>query len=206
MPAAPTESDLTERYNVDFTATTGKTNRWKTQAGGPDVVYDNRKAQTAKLLTYVSAPVTQPMQITGNPVVTLRVASTYEDGAFHVYLEAVGPDGTVRYLTEGVLRGSRRKLSNEAPPYWQPGPYHSLKRGDYLPLVPGQMAELSFAMFPTSVVIPKGHKIRVSIAGADKDFYERVPAKGDPALTLSLGKDAASFIDLPIITASNLSN
>jgi uncharacterized protein len=197
--SAPTTANAADRYTVDFSATTGKTNRWATQNGGSDVVYDNRKAQTAKLLTYVSPAMTQAMEITGHPVVTLNLTSTQADGAFHVYLEDVAPDGSVSYLTEGVLRGSRRKVSAGPPPYWQAGPYHSLKRSDYLPMVPGEMTELSFALFPTSAFIKPGHKIRISLAGADKDFYARVPEKGNPVWNVSRGSNAPSFIDLPVI-------
>ena len=198
-PTAPNSADT---YNVDFTTTTGKTGRWATQAGGSDVIYDNRKAQTLNLLTYVSNAMTQTTEITGHPVVTLHVASTTADSAFHIYLEVVAQDGSVRYLTEGVLRGSRRKVSAGPPPYWQAGPYHSLRRADYLPMVPGEMTELSFALFPTSALIKPGHKIRISIVGADKDFYARVPEKGDPVWTISTGVNAPSFIDLPIIPAT----
>ena len=196
---ATTLANPTDTYTVDFSATTGKTNRWATQAGGSDVVYDNRKAQTPKVLTYVSPAMTQAMEITGHPVVTLHLTSTETDGAFHVYLEDVAPDGSVRYLTEGVLRGSRRKVSAGPAPYWQAGPYHSLKRADYMVMVPGEMTELSFALFPTSALIKPGHKIRISLAGADKDFYARVPEKGDPVWSVSLGSNAPSFIDLPVI-------
>jgi uncharacterized protein len=200
---APTAANAVDRYTVDFSATTGKTNRWATQAGGSDVVYDNRKAQTPRLLTYVSSSMTQAMEITGHPVVTLHLTSTQTDGAFHVYLEDVAPDGSVSYLTEGVLRGSRRKVSAGPAPYWQAGPYHSLKRADYLPMVPGEMTELNFALFPTSALVKPGHKIRISIAGADKDFYARVPERGNPVWSVSLGASAPSFIDLPVVPSGN---
>ena len=68
------------------------------------------------------------VEITGNPIVTLYVSSTTPDAAFHVYLEDVAPDGTVTYITEGMLRAINRKVSNEEPPYVQFGPYHSLER------------------------------------------------------------------------------
>jgi uncharacterized protein len=197
--APPTTAVAPDRYTVDFTATTGKTNRWNTQNGGPDVVYDNRNAQSPKLLSYETPAMTQAMEITGHPVITLHVSSTHIDGAFHVYLEDVAPNGSISYLTEGVLRGSRRKVSPGPSPYWQAGPYHSLKRADYMPMVPGETTQLSFALFPTSALIKPGHKIRISLAGADKDFYTRVPEVGTPVWNLSLGRDAPSFIDLPIV-------
>jgi uncharacterized protein len=202
--AVPTAANVTDKYTVDFSATTGKTNRWKTQDGGVDVVYDNRTAQTPKLLTYVSPAMTQAVEITGHPVITLHLASTHSDGAFHVYLEDVAPDGTVRYLTEGVLRGSRRKVSAGPPPYWQAGPYHSLKRADYIPMVPGEITELSFALFPTSALIKPGHKIRIALAGADKDFYARVPETGSPVWNVSVGSSAPSFIDLPVLPSGSV--
>ena len=58
---------------------------------------------------------------------TLHVASTHEDGAFHVYLEDVAPDGRITYITEGILRAIHHKLSDEAPIYNLPGPYRTYK-------------------------------------------------------------------------------
>jgi uncharacterized protein len=199
---APVSTNVADQYKVDFGTTTGKTNRWATQGDAGDVIYDNRKAQTSRLLTYVSPAMGQAMQITGHPVVTLHLASTDSDGVFHVHLEDVAPDGSVSYLTEGVLRGSRRKVSPDPPPYWQAGPYHSLKRADYMPMIPDELTELSFALFPTSALIRPGHKIRISLAGADKDYYVRIPEIGNQVWRVSLRANAPSFIDLPVIQSN----
>jgi putative CocE/NonD family hydrolase len=186
-----------DRYTVDFTASTGSENRWHTQAGG-DVVYPDRARADRKLLTYTSAPLARPIEITGNPAVTLDVTSTARDGAFIVYLEDVAPSGRVTYITEGELRALHRKPSKRTPPYPLFGPYHSFRRADAEPLVPGRLGELHFALLPTSVLIRKGHRIRVAVAGADNGTFARIPATGHPVITVARNKTHASSIDLPV--------
>ncbi|MBD0325236.1 MAG: CocE/NonD family hydrolase, partial [Pyrinomonadaceae bacterium] len=134
-------------------------------------------------------------------VVTLYVTSTHKDGAFFVYLEDVDEAGKVTYLTEGQLRAIHRKVSNDAPPYTMPAvPYHTFRKKDAMPLVPTEIAELKFALLPTSVLIRKGHRIRVAIAGQDKSVFARVPADGTPTISLARNKQYASFIELPTVS------
>jgi putative CocE/NonD family hydrolase len=196
---APSGATGADSYRVDFEATTGKTNRWATQADGRDVVYADRAEQDQRLLTYTSAPLGADAEFTGHPSVTLYVSSTHTDGAVFVYVEDVAPDGTVRYLTEGMLRAIHRGRSTEPPPYRVLGPYHSFKRKDAMPLVPGETAELSFELMPTSVLVRRGHRVRIAIAGADRDTFRRIPDAGDPVLTIARNRQHASFLELPAV-------
>jgi len=197
--SAPTASSGSDLYTVDFEATTGEKNRWRTQLGGP-VVYPDRAAEDRRLLVYTSSPLTEDTEITGYPVVNLRVSSTASDGAFFVYLEDVDESGRVTYLTEGQLRALHRKVSPDKPPYWIETPYHSFKRTDGAPLVAGEVAELRFGLLPTSVLIRKGHRLRIAIAGHDKSTFQRIPMNGPPpVITLERNRRNASFIELPII-------
>ena len=100
-----------DAYTVDFTATTGRHNRWATNGGAGDVIYGDRAAEDEKLVTYTSAAMVGDVEITGHPIVTLYVSSTEPDGAFIVYLEDVAPDGRVSYITEGQLRALLRRVS-----------------------------------------------------------------------------------------------
>ncbi|MEO8450169.1 MAG: CocE/NonD family hydrolase [Gemmatimonadota bacterium] len=194
----PKAADGADRYTVDFDATTGTTNRWYTQRGGGDVIYPDRAAADGKLLVFTSAPLDADQEVTGFPVVSLRIRSTATDGAFFVYLEDVAPDGRVTYLTEGVLRAINRRVSSD-PAYRMLTPYHSFLRKDAEPLVPGNEAELRFGLIPTSVLFRKGHRIRVAIGGADKDTFARVPADGPaPVVTLERNSRYTSYIDLPV--------
>jgi putative CocE/NonD family hydrolase len=181
-------------YRVDFSAGTGKTSRWYTPVTGGDVIYPDRKQQDEKLLIYQSAPLERDVLVTGEPVVTLTIRSTHPDGAVIVYLEDVDPSGEIRYLTEGALRLINRAESKG--PYVTLAPYHSFRRGDARPLVPGQPALIRFGLIPTSVRLQAGHRIRIAIAGADQDVYQRLPADGTPTLTVERG--GRSFIELPV--------
>jgi len=188
-----------DEYSIDFEASTGTANRWHTQAGGGAVTYPDRAEQDLRLLTYTSPPLEADLEITGHPVVTLYVSSTHTDGAFFVYLEALDEAGAVTCLVEGQLRALHRAVSSETPPYAQFGPYHSFIKADAMPLTPGEVAELSFNLLPLSVLIKKGHRIRIAIAGADKDSFARIPAEGTPTITVARNKTHASFIDLPVV-------
>lgn len=195
----PRAKSGTDTYTVNFEATTGKTNRWHTQLGGLAVVYPDRAEEDSRLLTYTSLPLAEDTEITGYPVVTLYVTSTATDGAVFVYLEDVDETGKVTYITEGQLRAIHGKVSTETPPYKLLVPYHSFKKKDAMPLIPGEVAKLTFSLLPTSVLIKKDHRIRIAIAGHDKDTFARIPAEGTPVITVARNKLHASFIDLPVV-------
>ena len=194
----PTANGGEDRYTVNFDATTGTKNRWHTQVGGV-VVYPDRAEEDKKLLTYTTAPLEADLEITGHPVVSLFITSTHTDGAFFVYLEDVDENGKVTYLTEGELRALHRRISSEPSPTKLPIPYHTFLRKDALPLKPGEIAELRFALQPLSVLIKKGHRLRVAIAGHDKDTFIRIPAEGVPAISMQRNSRALSRIEVPII-------
>ena len=186
-------------YTVDFTATTGLENRWMSQMGKP-VRYGDRKEEDRKLLTYTSAPLDDDIELTGSPTVTLHAASTHEDGAFYVYLEDVGPDGRVSYLTEGMLRAIHRKTAEPlTAPYVPLGVYHTFKKADAMPLVPGEVTEVSITLFPISTVFKKGHSLRVAIAGHDEALKDRYPKEGVPVLSVERNSAYPSRVVLPVM-------
>src|SRR6185436_3184224 len=195
---APSASTGADTYNVNFDATTGEKNRWHTQVGG-QVVYPDRAEEDRKLLVYTSVPFDADTEVTGHPIIDLFVTSTAIDGAFFVYLEDVNEKGVVTYVTEGTLRALHRKISTETPPYKLLVPFHSFKRKDAMPLPPGQIAELKFGLQPTSILIRKGHRLRIAIAGADKNSFARIPAEGTPTISVVRNQKNASWIDLPVV-------
>ncbi len=185
-----------DRYQMDFEVTTGRKNRWYTQNGGGDVIYEDRSDQDARMQTYTSAPLAADLEVTGHPVITLQVASTAPDGNVFAYLETVAPDGRSTYITEGQLRLLHRKLSSARPPYRTTYPYRTFAAKDSAPLVPGRMETVTFQLLPTSVLFRAGHRIRIAIAGADRDTFQRTPATGDATLSIHLGR---SSIELPVV-------
>lgn len=191
-----------DEYEVDHTAGTGSRSRWVSLVNPlhKPIEYPDRKQQARKLLCYTSAPLASPMEVTGHPLATLYVSSTAEDGAFFAYLEDVAPDGSVAYVTEGVLRAIHRKRSDDKAPYPVVTPYRTFTREDAEPLVPGEVAELVFDLYPTSYVFKQGHAVRVSLAGADKDHFAFVP-ETPPTVRYHRSAAHPSRIDLPVMPA-----
>lgn len=198
LPRQPDAAEGADSYTVDFTATTGTTNRWHTQSGDNQVRYTDRAIEDLKLLTYTSAPLRADMEISGHPVVTLFITSTMTDGAFHVYLETINAEGTVLPIAEGQLRALHRRVSVGPPPYECFGPYHTFRRVDAMPLIPGEVAEITFALLPIAILVKRGTRLRVAIAGHDADTFTRIPASGTPTVTVLRGREHRSRIEIPI--------
>jgi putative CocE/NonD family hydrolase len=194
--AVPPDGGDADRYHVDFTATTGSRSRWHTELDAGPVSYGDRSAADQKLLTYTSDPLEEDVEITGHPRARLWVRSTATDGAFHVYLEAVDEAGSVRHLTEGQLRGRDRKTS--PAPYAAFGPYHGHTRADAAPLPLDRPVELDLALYPISACVPRGHRLRVAVAGADAGLFERVPPQGEVTITVERNRAHPSAVDLPV--------
>ncbi|MHA1300582.1 MAG: CocE/NonD family hydrolase [Candidatus Helarchaeota archaeon] len=196
----PETSEGADDYEVNYESTTGIRNRWYTLLSVP-VIYPNREEKDSKLLCYTSDPLEEDIEITGHPIVTLFLKSTHEDGMLHVHFEFLDLNGKIHWVTDGQLRLIHRKISSEKPPYKNiPGvPYHSFKKKDVQPLIPGETAEIKFALYPTSIVLRRGFKIRIAIGGADKDTFGRYPEDGTPIITIERNNVNTSYIDIPII-------
>ncbi len=66
-------------------------------------------------------------------------------------------------------------------------------------MVPGEVAEIEIGMHPTSVLFKEGHRIRLAIAGADKDTFVRIPEDATPMWTIERTSAHASHLELPIV-------
>ncbi len=191
-------------YRIDTTSSTAPLNRWMTQMGqerAPDIVYSDRRAQDAKLLTFDSVPLAQELELTGTPMVKLTITSNVRDGMFIAYLEDVAPDGRVTYITEGELNAAYRQLAAGGQHYKTVYSSHSFDRNAREPLTPGQPASLEFQLQPTSVLLPAGHRIRLAIAGADRNTFVPVASRDEaqPAFDVQLGGPEGSSLVLPIV-------
>ena len=195
--STPNEPQGMDEYLVDFSVSTGTNNRWTTQMGKPILNLDNRNAVDSLMLTYTTSPLADPLQITGTPVISLSLSSTHKEGGIFVYLEDVDPSGKSRYITEGGLLLEHRKLSKND--MFKEIPYHSFRKSDASPMPIDKIEEVSFKLHPTSILIKKGHSIRIAISGADKNTFDKVPTEGTPTLNIYRNKTNISFLELPII-------
>jgi putative CocE/NonD family hydrolase len=190
-------------YTVDETATSGLSSRWLALLGSPDhnPHYPDRAGEDRKLLSFTSPPLDNPVEIAGDPVVHLHLASTAPDGYFFAYLEEVTADGRVLYVTEGMLRALHRKVSPAPPPYPRLGPHHSFLRQDGETMAPGETAEIAFDLQPVAYRFAAGSRIRVALAGADAGHVSPITAT-PPTWRVRMAPDTPSRIELPIIGAA----
>jgi len=77
-------------------------------------------------------------------------------------------------------------------------PYRTFARADAAPLVPDEIAELDFALYPTSYLFKRGHVIRVAIAGADADHFAPI-LPGPTTFRIHRGPAYPSRIILPVM-------
>jgi putative CocE/NonD family hydrolase len=187
-----------DRHRVDFTIGTGTNTRHERLAAvDTRDYYTDWQGRDARMLCYTSAPLERDGEMSGHPVVTLWIGSSQGDAAVFVYLSEVEAGGTVRYVTEGVLRCLHRKESRCPPLERRTWPYHSLKRGDAAPMPASGVERLRFGLLPTSWLFKAGSRLRIAIAGADGDHYVQVPHGRPPVLTIHRGPQFASMLELP---------
>lgn len=199
LSAQPTPAVTTLATQVSFDWTTGRQTRYeRLGASNIEDYYADWGQHEAALPHFDSAPLSSPMAIAGHVVAHLNVASSQPDAAVFVYLSEVEADGTVRYITEGMLRASHRKLERSPAEYRTTWPYRAHRRADAERLAPGTSVPLEFALLPVAWTLATGSRLRVSIAGADRGHFPQVPHGRPPRLTFTLGGSDGCFVEVPV--------
>ncbi|GAB4235905.1 MAG: CocE/NonD family hydrolase [Methyloligellaceae bacterium] len=195
----PGGAEATLRYTPDFGFGTGTGTRYGRLAA-LDIrdYYADWGERSADLLRFAGAPLDEAVTLTGHPVLRLSLASTEKDAAVIAYLEDIAPDGTRRYVTEGMLRALHRKESPPPATYRAAWPFHGCRQADAAPLQPGVPVTLTLALLPVSWRFGKGHRIALALAGADADNYIRLPYGRPGTWTLMLGAASGSCLELPL--------
>jgi predicted acyl esterase len=184
-------------------------------------------------VTFVSAPLDADTEITGPIAARLFASSSTSDADFFVVFRVYTPDlrevvfmGAIDPHTpvaQGWLRASHRKLdATLSLPY---RPYHTHDQAQ--PLTPGEVVQLDIELWPTSIVVPAGHRIALTVRGRDYEFAKSTGARlsnfknellgcgpflhDDPRdrpgavfagkTTLHFGAGREAFVLLPIIPA-----
>lgn len=194
------EENAFDKYTIDTTAQTGDDSRWKSVIGMLEtpVVYPDLVENIKKHIVYQTEPLESNIIISGHPIAHLNISSSEPDGNFHVYLEEVAPDGTVRYITEGLIRGIHRKVSGSGDcPYTDAVLCHTYLQNDGELMEIDQAEELVIDLLPISYKVPKGHQLMLSLAGADQSHFELMH-KAVPEWKIHRGKKLNSYISLPI--------
>jgi uncharacterized protein len=124
-------------------------------------------------VTFLTAPLEREMEITGPSAVKLYVSSSTADADVFVVLRVFSPDlkevvfqGAIDPHTpvgQGWLRASHRQLDKKLSKPYRPYHTHSKKQ----PLKPGEVVALDVEIWPTSIVVPAGYRIALTIRGKD---------------------------------------
>jgi putative CocE/NonD family hydrolase len=192
-------ANAVSKYLVDFALGTGAKTRYESIAAiFPSDLYSDWKGRTDPMLNFESAPLPGAMELTGHVVLSLDFAASKPDAVIHAYLSEIEPDGTIRYVTEGVLRALHRTESAQPENYKASWPYRSFARADARPLNPGEYETIRFALLPISWQLKSGSRLRLSIAGADHDHFEHIPAGHAPTFSIRHGAKATSTLTLPV--------
>jgi uncharacterized protein len=181
-------------------------------------------------ITFFSPPVERETEITGPSALKLSVASSTEDADIFAVLRVFAPDGQEVVfqgaldphtpIGQGWLRASHRKLDPAlSTPY---RPYHS--HDERQKLTPGEPVGLDIEIWPTSIVVPPGYRIALTIRGKDyehagpgarlsnmknefkgcgpflhNDPRDRPPAVFGGRTTLHIAPEQPAYVLLPII-------
>ena len=133
--------------------------------------------------SFVSAPLDNAMEITGPLAARLFVSSSTADAdlflVFRVFtadLREVVFQGAIdphTPIAQGWLRASHRKLDPALTTDYRP--YHT--HDEPQPLKPGEAVQLDIELWPTSIVVPAGHRIALSVRGKDYQWQQSTGAK-----------------------------
>jgi predicted acyl esterase len=182
-------------------------------------------------LTFLSQPLETQTEITGPLAAKIWVSSSTEDADIFLILRVFTADmrevtfaGAIDPHTpvaQGWLRASQRALDPALTKPYRPYHLHTARQ----PLVAGQPVELDIELWPTSVVVPAGCRIALSVRGNDYVFAESTGLKlsnfknelrgcgpflhNDPrdrpaavfggSTTLHFGPDHPGYVLLPVI-------
>jgi predicted acyl esterase len=182
-------------------------------------------------VTFVSAPLDGDTEITGPLAAKLFVSSSTADADIFVVFRVFTPDmrevvfmGAIdphTPIAQGWLRASHRKLDPTLSTEYRP--YHT--HDEAQPLNPNEIVSLDIEVWPTSIVVPRGHRLALTVRGRDYEWGKATGARlsnfknelrgcgpflhDDPRdrpaaifggkTTLHIGPSCASYVLVPVI-------
>ena len=127
-------------------------------------------------VTFLTAPMEADTEITGPSALKLFASSSTKDADFFAILRVFSPDmrevvfqGAIdphTPIAQGWLRASHRKLDKKLSTSYRPYHTHDQKQ----PLRRGEIVALDIEIWPTSIVVPAGYRIALTIRGKDYEY------------------------------------
>jgi predicted acyl esterase len=152
------------------------------QSLGPDEPKDGTTLSyetTGDGITFSTPPLTKSLEITGPVAAKLWLSSDTTDADLFLVLRLFDPAGKeITFIGSndprtpvglGWLRASQRKLDpNMSRPY---RPWHT--HDEEWPLKPGEPVELDVEIWPTSIAVPPGYRLALTVRGKDYEVDGR---------------------------------
>jgi predicted acyl esterase len=127
-------------------------------------------------VTFLTPPLERETEVTGPSAAKLLVSSSTSDADLFLVLRVFSADmkeivfqGAIDPHTpigQGWLRASHRKLDAALSTPYRPYQTHD----ESWPLTPGEPVELDVEIWPTSIVVPAGYRIGLTIRGKDYEY------------------------------------
>jgi len=127
-------------------------------------------------LTFRTPPLREALEITGPVAAKLWISSETTDADLFLVLRVFDPAGKeVTFIGSndprtpvglGWLRASHRKLDPERSLPYRPWHAHD----EEWPLTPGDPVELDVEIWPTSIVVPPGYHVALTVRGKDYEY------------------------------------
>jgi len=138
-------------------------------------------------LLYLSAPLKEPLHISGVTTIKIKASSSKPAVNLSVWLVTL-PWSNERNakITDNIITRGWADLQN----------YKSLTKSE--PLVPGQFYEMTFDLEPDDQIIPSGKQIGLMILSTDREFT----LWPDPGTKLTVDLDGTS-VTIPIVGGVN---
>jgi uncharacterized protein len=190
---------------------TRSTNQWLIGLLGSTSCASDNSIDEALSLTYTTEPFTEDVRIDGPIQADLWLESVLGgQAATSVAVSSVAPDGTSRGITNGLLTANHRAVDparSRVLDEQSIQPWHPFTRAAELPVPAGEPMLVPVEVFPTSAIIPAGHRLRVTVAAFDVPHALPPAPSGLATLggAVTVLNDLAhpSSIVVPVVAASS---
>jgi len=182
------------------------TAQWTAGAASNPVCDTDNRTFEASSLTYTSAPLQAPTQITGLITADVWAKLSTSDATLVAVLSEVEPSGASNQLTAGYQMASQRaidpSLSTYGPKKLMIRPWHPFTKASQQPVTPGEPTEYKVEIYPTDAIVAAGNRLRLTIGTANTfTSMPTLPTLGSELggeITLLHGGSHASNVLLPI--------
>jgi hypothetical protein len=161
--------------------------------------YDWKPVVDGKSLSYITPALEKTVSMAGTGSVDLWVKTTRKDADVQVTLSEVRPDGTERYVQNGWLRLSHRKLDPERST--KLAPFHTDLEADARSVPKDSFVKARVQIFPFAYSFRAGSKIRLTIEapGGDRPEWTFDTSETTRTVTVAHDTDHPSRVVLPVL-------